>query len=138
MQWTHKLIVVALGVFLVLGLSYTPANAAGCCEDQSVQNTAGTGDTGAGPIPGPCTTETNSAMCFRWDYQQQFDTASTCPGDPDGTGPLPGTGACNPTPTEALEDPTVPALSGWGVMLFLLLATGGFLVYRRRSKAPGV
>ncbi|MDP3937329.1 MAG: hypothetical protein Q8R92_04240 [Deltaproteobacteria bacterium] len=155
-----SLIVLAVG--LALTFAYGDAYAAGCCQNQSPSNGQGQDDDlNSGPLPDPgCTTEpAASPDCYRFDNLQEFWNDSICTGsDPDGAGPATGdsclenadctdsgvpaacctgsgTGTCGVTDSEPAF---VPALSTWGVLLFLMLGGGLILLRRSRSGMSGV
>jgi len=160
-MFIRTVFVCALAVCALAIFAPVNAYAAGCCENQTPVNGQGAGDdftSGALSSPG-CTNEpAASPNCFRFNKLQQFWNNSTCTGvDPDGAGPATGStctansaciGVGNPAPcctglgtgncAVTSSELTVPALSTWGILLFLVLASGLIVLRRYRSGMSSV
>lgn len=137
-----KLTLIVLAVGLALSFAHTDALAQNCCRNQTPANGVGAGDDFvSGPLPTPgCTNEPGPWPCWRFDNLQELLVGAICGGaDPDGAGPATGT-TCSGTPTTVHREipPGIPALSGWGVLLFVLLASGLVFARRRRSRTLSI
>lgn len=108
-----------------------PTASCGGGDPEGIQNA---GCVGAGN-PHPCCTGAGTGNCEATGTGCVANGGCTGAGAPRACCTGAGTGNCGlQDGLQAEKQPDIPALSGWGVLLFLLLASGSIFAHRRRSR----